>query len=57
MSRIMEFIQLIADPNRDTIEKQNTVNYLLASTHELDETTRTITDKTNMPQTKPTSRD
>lgn len=56
LARIMGLIQIITDPGQNTIEKQNTLNYLLTSAHELDEVIRTITDKTNMPQRKPTSR-
>jgi PAS domain S-box-containing protein len=54
LARIMGLIQLITDPDQDMVEKQNTLNYLLTSAHELDEVIRTITDKTNMPQMKPT---
>jgi len=56
LARIMGLIQLINDPDQDMVEKKNTLNYLLTSAHELDEVIRTITDKTNMPQMKPTSK-
>ncbi|HEY9001926.1 MAG TPA: PAS domain S-box protein [Mucilaginibacter sp.] len=55
LARIMGLIQLITDPTQDIAEKQNTLNYLLTSAHELDDVIRTITDKTNMPRRKPTS--
>ena len=54
LARIMGLIQLITDSSEDINEKQNALNYLLTSAHELDEVIRTITDKTNMPQRKPT---
>lgn len=54
LARIMGLIQLITDSKQDMDEKQNALNYLLTSAHELDEVIRTITDKTNMPQRKPT---
>lgn len=57
LARIMGLIQLVTDPDQDVAEKQNTLNYLLTSAHELDEVIRTITDKTNMPQRKPTPGD
>lgn len=57
LARIMGLIDLINDPTQDMTEKENTLNYLLTSAHELDEVIRTITDKTNMPQIKPTNLD
>ena len=57
LARIMGLIQLITDPNQDMIEKQNALNYLLTSANELDDVIHTITDKTNMPQRKPTPKD
>jgi len=57
LARIMGLIQLINDPNQDVTEKKKTLNFLLASANELDEVIRTITDKSNMPQRKPTSGD
>ncbi len=57
LARIMGLIQIISDPGQDTAEKQNALNYLLTSANELDEVIRTITDKTNMPQRKPTNLD
>jgi PAS domain S-box-containing protein len=54
LARIMGLIQLITDSKQDVEEKQNALNYLLTSAHELDDVIRTITDKTNMPQRKPT---
>lgn len=55
LARIMGLIQIINDPSQDMTEKQSTLSYLLTSAHELDEVIRAITDKTNMPQRKPTS--